>query len=220
MTFRGAIFDLDGTLLDTLADIGNAANAVLEHHGFPTHSLDEYRFFIGDGVRVLMERALPASAKDQHTLEACLETMRAEYKRHLNRTTMVYPGIPEMLEALRQRRLKLAVFSNKNDAFARGCVRDYFGSDAFDQVLGLRDGFPRKPDPAGALEIAEGWHLAPSEILYLGDTGTDMQTATSAGMFPIGVLWGFRERAELEQHGARWVLKHPSELIERLESTP
>lgn len=211
--FRGCVFDLDGTLLDTLADIGNAANAVLQQHGFPPHPLPAYRLFVGEGVRVLLTRALPREHRDEATLNACLASMQVEYQRHLNRTARPYTGIPELLSTLRERGIKLAVLSNKPDEFTARCVSEFFGTGCFDPIIGLRSGRPRKPDPSGALEIAGLWKVPPPEILYLGDSGTDMQTACAAGMVPVGVLWGYRDEAELRATGARRLLRHPAELL-------
>lgn len=211
--FLGAVFDLDGTLLDTIADIGNAANAVLRRHSFPTHPLSEYRQFVGEGVRVLLLRALPPQHRDDGTLNACMETMQSEYLRHLNQTAKPYPGVLELLTSLKERRFKLAVLSNKPDQFTTQCVTDFFGEGLFNPILGLREDRPRKPDPAGALEIAFQWGIPPSQILYFGDSGTDMQTATAAGMYPIGVLWGYRDGSELLATGARRVLKEPAALF-------
>ncbi len=211
--FRGVIFDLDGTLLDTLEDIGNAANAVLAHHGFPSHPILAYRQFVGEGIQVLMKRSLPSTHRDEATLQACLQTMKTEYVRNLNKTAKPYPGIPEVLTKLKAAGLKLAVLSNKPDEFTGRCVTDFFGNELFQVCFGLRPGVPRKPDPAGALEIAQSWQTAPGNILYVGDSGTDMQTAMAAAMFPLGVLWGYRSREELLAHGAKAVIEKPDELL-------
>ena len=210
--FGGAVFDIDGTLLDTLSDIANAANAVLRQHGFPPHPVSTYRDFVGEGVAVLLTRALPADRRDPETVRACLQTMQVEYPRHLNETAQPYPGIPELISELRRRGLRLGILSNKPDAFAIRCIADFFPENAFAPVFGLGPDRPRKPDPAGALEIARRWGLAPGCILYLGDSGTDMQTAVAAGMFPAGVLWGYRDQAELVGAGAKVLLNTPAQL--------
>jgi phosphoglycolate phosphatase len=211
--FKGVIFDLDGTLLDTLADIANAANSVLAQHGFPTHPLSQYRTYVGEGVRVLMSRALPLPHRDEATLNACLTTMKVEYVRHLNQTARPYPGIPELLDELRRRNLLLAVLSNKPDEYAAPCIHDFFGLSLFNPILGLRSDRPRKPDPAGAFEIAAQWGATAPTILYLGDSGTDMMTARNAGMFPVGALWGYRDAEELTSAGAQRLLKKPADLL-------
>ena len=212
-TFAGVLFDLDGTLLDTLNDIAGAANAVLVQHGFPTHSTLAYRAFVGEGMQVLMKRALPPDHRDDATLAACLDTMKIEYQRHLNQTAQPYPGVAEMISELERRGLRLAVLSNKPDEFTAQCVTTFFRPGQFDPILGLRPDRPRKPDPAGALEVASRWSLPPDRILYLGDSGTDMHTANSAGMYPIAVLWGYRDEDELRSTGARRLLKRPAELF-------
>lgn len=211
--FRGVIFDLDGTLLDTLGDIAAAANCVLTKHGFRPHPTPAYRLFVGEGVQMLITRALPPDHRDPATVRACLDTMESEYQRHLNKTAQPYDGVSELLSGLKHRNLRLAVLSNKPDQFTARCVTDFFGTGVFDPILGLRADRPRKPDPAGALEIASSWQLPPSQILYLGDSGTDMQTAVAAGMFPLGVLWGYRDEPELAAAGARALLEHPGDLL-------
>jgi phosphoglycolate phosphatase len=211
--FRGVIFDLDGTLLDTLGDIAGAANTVLAQHGFPVHPVSAYRSFVGEGVQVLLTRALPPDHRDEATVRACLKTMQVEYVRHLNKTTQPYPGIAELLSALQQRGMRLAVLSNKPDEFTAQCVTEFFGAALFAPILGLRADRPRKPDPAGALEIAARWALTSSRVLYLGDSGTDMRTAAAAGMFAVGVLWGYRDHAELASAGAKRLLARPLDLL-------
>ena len=215
--FRGVIFDLDGTLLDTLGDIAGAANAVLTQHGFPTHPVSAYRAFVGDGVQILLKRALPEAARDPVTLQECMKTMQVEYLRHLNQTARPYPGLPEVLEQLKSRGLRLAVLSNKPDEFTARCVQDFFGPDLFAPILGLHPNRPRKPDPAGARLIAEAWKCAPEEILYVGDSGTDMETAVAGGMFPLGVLLGYRDEAELRRAGAKWLISKPLEILECID---
>jgi phosphoglycolate phosphatase len=209
----GVVFDLDGTLVDSLGDIADAANSVLAQHGFPTHPLAAYRHFVGDGVQQLLCRALPAQRRDPETLATCLKTMQVEYPRHLNRTARAYPGVPELAAELQRRGLRLAVLSNKPDQFTGRCIADFYPAGLFDPIFGLRPDCPRKPDPAGALQIAARWEVTPDRMLYLGDSGTDMQTAVNAGMFPVGVLWGYRDEAELLEAGARKLLRAPGELL-------
>lgn len=215
--FEGVIFDLDGTLLDTLTDIANAANAVLAEHKFPTHPVADYRFMVGDGVRTLFRRILPQDQSDPQTLEACLTAMKREYARHLNATTHPYDGIEQLVRSLRTAPFRLGVLSNKDHAFTVKCIDQFFSPGAFDVVLGLRPGGQPKPDPSGALEIAHAWKLPPDRIAYLGDTDTDMKTAVAAGMFPIGAAWGFRPREELRSHGAREIVEQPLDLLGLLQ---
>jgi phosphoglycolate phosphatase len=216
MPFRAIIFDLDGTLLDTLDDIANAANHVLAAQGFPTHPSPHYREFIGDGVVKLMLRALPKTHQDEATVQACVGAYVQEYERTWNALTKPYLGVPEMLDALVLRGLKLAVLSNKPDQFTQRCVTELLAKWTFDVVLGATDQFPRKPDPASAIETARRLGVLPAECLYVGDSGVDMQTARAAQMRPVGALWGFRGKEELLRDGAQHLIDRPSEVLELL----
>jgi phosphoglycolate phosphatase len=212
MPFRAILFDLDGTLLDTLVDIADAANAVLADRKLPTHSYDDFRYLVGDGVRVLFERALPAGTGSEEVAE-CVACFQQAYDQSWNRTSRPYAGIEPLLDELVRRDLALTVLSNKPDHFTQLCVRQYFPRWPWAAIAGQRSDIARKPDPAGALRIAAELHLAPAEILYLGDTSTDMRTAVSAGMYPVGCLWGFREEAELRASGAQAIIARPEELL-------
>jgi phosphoglycolate phosphatase len=213
MKFQAAIFDLDGTLLDTLADIADAMNAALEGMGFPVHETTAYRYLTGDGVRALAERSIPEKAKDEITVAACIREFRSEYAGRWGKKTRSYPGIIGLLTELVRRRIKLSVLSNKLDEFTRQAVRDFLPGFEFSFIIGAKPDLPPKPDPAGALLIASGLRIPPADIIYLGDTGVDMQTAVRAGMFPVGALWGFRDEKELREHGARAVISSPRELL-------
>jgi phosphoglycolate phosphatase len=213
MAYQAIIFDLDGTLLDTLEDLGNAMNRVLTHEGFPIHPIDAYRYFIGDGAKMLVHRALPAEHWDQDTMQRCLKMFLAEYEQYWKVNTKPYEGIADMLHALSVRQVKMAVLSNKPDDFTQRCVSELLPDWTFAMVLGQRDGFPKKPDPTGALTIADHLQISPAEILYLGDTAVDMQTAIAARMFPVGVLWGFRPLEELQASGAKMLLHHPMDIM-------
>jgi phosphoglycolate phosphatase len=216
MPFRAVIFDLDGTLLDTLDDIANAANHVLAARGFPTHPNASYRTFVGEGVIKLMVRALPKAHRDEAAVQASVGAYVQEYERTWNALTKPYPGVPEMLDALAVRGLKLAVLSNKPDHFTQQCVDQLLAKWTFDSVLGASDQFPRKPDPASAVETAKRLGVPRAECLYVGDSGVDMQTACAAGMRAVGVLWGFRGQEELLREGAQLLIKKPSELLDLL----
>jgi phosphoglycolate phosphatase len=175
--------------------------------------LDSYRQFVGEGVQVLFERSLPSEACTGELVAACADDFRQVYADCWNIRTHPYDGIEALLSTLVTRNVRLAVLSNKPDRFTKACVREYFPDFPFEAVLGQRDGVPRKPDPVGALEIAAVMDLAPDEFLYVGDTAVDMQTAIAAGMFPVGVLWGFRPLPELLAGGSRAVIEHPAELL-------
>lgn len=206
------VFDLDGTLLDSLADIADAANAVLFQMGYPVHTLDDYRQFVGEGVAVLFQRALPVDQRKGDVVAICVSGFQIAYGRNWNVRTRPYDGIVPLLDALAARRLKLAVLSNKPHEFTLACVNHYFAS-RFEVVFGQRDGVPRKPDPAGALEIAQRLGLAPAAFVYLGDSAVDMQTGRNAGMKPVGAAWGFRSVDELRSAGAAAVIAQPLDLL-------
>ena len=216
MTYKAVIFDLDGTLLDTLEDLGNTMNRVLAQEGFPQHPVDAYRYFVGDGATMLITRTLPPENRDDDTIQRCLEAFREEYSQSWNINTKPYDGIPEMLDSVTAHGLKMAILTNKPHNFTKLCVAELLPNWNFEIVLGQRDSLPRKPDPAGALEITEFFQIPPSEILYLGDTAVDMQTAIAAQMFPVGALWGFRTREELQKNGAQVLLKQPMEILRLL----
>jgi len=213
MRFHAVLFDLDGTLLDTLEDLADSTNQALRRLGLAEHPLESYKYFIGDGVENLVRRALPPDRADADTMARCAALMREEYARRWADKTRPYPGVAELLDALSARGLPMAVLSNKPDEFARLCVARLLPRWRFQAVLGAGGSLPKKPDPAGALAIAARLGLAPAPILYLGDTNTDMQTAVSAGMFPAGALWGFRPASELLASGARALLERPPDLL-------
>lgn len=219
VTPRAVIFDLDGTLLDTLEDIGRSANQVLEAFGFASHPIDAYRQFIGEGVGTLFARALPegTAGHDPGLVDRCKAGFSQVYGASWNVATRPYPGIPELLDELVGRSLGLAVLSNKPDAFVRQCVDEYLACWPFCSVHGDRDGVPRKPDPTGALHAAGGLGVSPEAILYLGDSSIDMITAVRAGMVAVGAGWGFRTADELSSTGAVQVISHPLDLIELLD---
>ena len=206
------MFDLDGTLTDSLADLANATNHALTAVGCPVHPTAAYRTLVGDGARVLCERALPSDRLD--LVDRALSLMRAHYAQHWSDETRPYAGIVELLAELQRRGLKLAVLSNKPDHFTKQLIAHYFPETKFDAIHGHRESVPLKPDPTAALQIAAELDVPPEQWLYLGDTNTDMQTARAAGMYAVGVLWGFREREELESAGAQRIIDQPSDLLE------
>ncbi len=209
--FHAILFDLDGTLADTLADLANAVNHALITLGCPPHPLPAYRYFVGDGARNLILRALPA---DKSTLaEEALELMRVYYDAHCFDQTRLYPGVSEMVDELHRRGITQAVFSNKPDLFTKRMVSHYFPHAPFATVRGQLPHLPIKPDPTVALQIAAELQIEPPKWLYLGDTNTDMWTACAAGMFPVGALWGFRDREELIGAGAQKLVTRPEEVL-------
>lgn len=213
MPIKVFIFDLDGTLIDSLADLAEAINLMLVDNGYPRQPMEVFPRYIGDGVRALVERALPADALAMEDLDARVQDYQRHYANTWHHKTTPYTGIREVLDELQTRDVKLAVLSNKPQAFTKLCCDHFFPETRFEAVLGARDGVPRKPHPAGALEICELLGVKPEECVYVGDSGIDMELAVNAGMFPAGVSWGFRGEAELLAHGAKTIVRHPDDLL-------
>ncbi|MGD9948230.1 MAG: HAD family hydrolase [Desulfobulbus sp.] len=220
MSYKAVLFDLDGTLLDTLEDLANAGNRVLAARSLPVHPADAYRYFVGDGIATLVERILPATHRQPESIAATVADFQREYAENWHDRTAPYNGVPEMLEQLVASGLRLAILSNKPDDFTQLCVKKLLAQWPFEPIFGQRPGIPKKPDPAAALEVAELLGCLPQEILYVGDTSIDMRTARSAGMEPVGVLWGFRGADELREAGAAWLISHPRELPAIATSSP
>lgn len=213
MKFKAIIFDLDGTLLDTLKDLALSVNAVLERKGYPGHPVDAYRYFVGDGIDLLIERTFPAAAWSGNNLNLLVNEVKEEYSRRWDDHTVPFPGVPEMLDSLEQKVVPKAIFSNKPHEFALLTVEKLLTDWYFFDVIGIGPEMPRKPDPTGALQIAAKMKLNPAEIVYVGDTDTDMKTALAGGFYPAAVLWGFRPEEELKASGARFLAADPLDLI-------
>lgn len=211
---RGYIFDLDGTLLDTLASLAASYNRSLVKLGFPPHEVNAYRRFVGDGQRKCVERALPADAMNDENVLAMMQAQQDDYTKTWREQAAPYPGVPEALAALKRRGAKLTVLSNKNHPFAVKCVEYFFPRIRFDAIQGFDDDVPHKPNPTGALRIAAKLGLKPAEIVFVGDTSTDILTAKACAMSSVGVLWGFRDATELNNAGATHIIDHPSELLD------
>jgi phosphoglycolate phosphatase len=218
MNFQAVLFDLDGTLLDTLDDLADSTNLALSKLGLPEHPAEAYKEFIGDGIENLVRRAVPADRRDSATLAECGRLTREHYAARWAEKTRPYDGVADLLDALTNRGVRMTVFSNKPDEFTQLCVARLLAGRRFEVVLGATAALPKKPDPAGALLIAERLQLSPAEVVYLGDTGTDMQTAVAAGMFPVGALWGFRAAEELLAAGARALIERPQDLLHVLDT--
>jgi phosphoglycolate phosphatase len=214
---KAVLFDLDGTLLDTLADIAHCANRVRAELGLPPHPRDAYRYFVGNGLSRLLSRALPARALRGAGLRRHARRFEALYEEHALDQTRPYPGIARMLDGVVRRGLPMAVVSNKPQHFTRICVAELLPRWRFAAVRGARPGVPLKPDPAGPLAAARALRVAPAEVVYVGDTDVDMRTAAAAGMLPVGALWGFRDAAELKRTGARVLIRRPGELLGLLD---
>jgi phosphoglycolate phosphatase len=216
MKYKGIIFDLDGTLADTLEDIGDSMNRVLRQSGFPEHGYEAYRYFVGRGLENLVREALPENSRDGDMVAGCLNTMVDDYRKNCLVKTRLYDGVPEMLDELAHRSIKLAIFSNKADDLTKIIAKGLLDNWDFKAVFGARPGIPRKPDPEGALLASRQMGIGPQDILYLGDTDVDMITADKAGMFAVGALWGFRTGEELLANGAKMLLHHPVDLLNLL----
>ena len=213
MKFKAIIFDLDGTLLDTLDDLADSMNAVLKGFGFSRHDISAYKYFIGDGIEKLVERALPDSNRDENTLKCATEEMKAIYSRNWAQKTHAYEGIPALLDRCVDQGLQMSILSNKPDGPTQKVVSHFFEQWHFEVVRGARPAVPKKPDPSTALEIAGRLGVPPQDFLYLGDTQVDMLTAVSANMYAVGALWGFREAEELIAGGAQILVARPSDLM-------
>lgn len=215
---KGAIFDLDGTLLNTLESIAKSGNEMLRFFGFPPAPVSQYGVFAGDGADVLVERALYYSGD---TALSHLEEAKKKYKEIFRQfcayQVQPYEGILELLTALSQRDIKLAVFTNKPHENALKLMKEYFPNHPFTHIFGQCDAYPRKPDPTGMLQIIKDWGISPQECVYLGDSDVDMKTGKGANCYTVGVLWGFRTKEELLSHGADRVISNPMELLNCLE---
>jgi phosphoglycolate phosphatase len=214
MVITTVVFDLDGTLLDTIEDIAGAVNHVLQQWGRPTHPVERYRQFIGDGIHLLMRRSLPEADHVPQTIQEGVDRYRDRYKRNWNVRTRPFEGISAMLADLSARGLKLGVLSNKLHAFTERCVHHYFPEVPFDHIMGMHDAIRPKPDAAGALKLLQRLGSTPQQTVFVGDAGVDMQTALATDMFPVGVLWGYRSQEELERNGAAALIAHPNELVD------
>ena len=212
-TYSTYIFDLDGTLLDTLADLAASVNFALHTHGLPEHSLDDVRRFVGNGVRKLMERAVP-DGTDNPLFEEAFATFRQHYMAHSLDTTRPYEGIPETLAALKARGCHLAVVSNKMMAATQALCTHFF-PDTIDVAIGEDEaaGICKKPAPDTVIAALKALGVGKEQAVYVGDSDVDIQTARNAGLPCISVLWGFRDKEFLVQHGADTFVSHPSELL-------
>lgn len=212
-TLKAFIFDLDGTLIDSLADIAESINRMLDARRYPRCEKEVFKQMVGDGMEKLVERALPEDVRSDELIKVCVEEYRAHYDVLWNSETRPYPGIVEMLAELKARGLKLGVISNKAHRFTVPMTEHFFGTETFDHILGQRVEVPRKPAPDGAHEMAALLGLKTDEMAYMGDSGIDMEFAKNSGMRAIGVRWGFRSEAELRECGADVLISSAAELF-------
>jgi phosphoglycolate phosphatase len=212
--YKGVIFDLDGTLLNTLADIANSVNTALAKMGFPEHTIEAYKPFIGEGREVLGIKSLPITQQSNTKIvKELLFYINEEYMKHWADNTRPYPGVPEMLDTLIAGDIKIAILSNKPQDLTDLTVGKLLSKWHFEIVAGVRPEVPKKPDPIGARQISQNLGIPPSQFVFLGDSEIDLETANRAGMCAVGALWGFRSKQELLDSGAKILISHPSELI-------
>jgi phosphoglycolate phosphatase len=218
LAYRAVLFDLDGTLLNSIQDLAEAMNCALVANGLPARpDVQEHKCYVGDGVRAYVLRAMPEGKRgDRELIARVTADYRRAYAAGWRNNTRPYDGIPELLDELGRRGLRRAVLSNKPDDTTRATVQAFLGLDRFGVVRGAMEGVPLKPDPAATLAIARQVDVPPERFLYVGDTATDMQTAHAAGMFPVGALWGFRDADELTAAGAERLIEQPAQLLELL----
>jgi len=216
INYEAVLFDLDGTLLDTIEDLTDSMNFALARLGFSALTIEQCKLHVGEGRDVFARRALPEGARDDKTVSRCIEMMTEHYADNWANKTKPYGGVESLLSELASRGLRMVVLSNKYDSSVRQAVSHFFAAGTFEIVRGAVENVPRKPDPTSALQIADELGVEPGRFLYLGDTNTDMQTAVSAGMYPVGVKWGFRTAEELAENGARQLLDRPEGLLQLL----
>ena len=207
------IFDLDGTLLNTIADLAQSTNHALAALGYPTHKEEEYNFMVGNGINKLFERALPEGEKTEENVLRVRKEFVPYYDQHNADKSCPYPGITELLDELQAKGLQVAVASNKYQAATEKLIAHYFPNIRFTAVFGQREGVNVKPDPTVVYDILKIAQISKEAVLYVGDSGVDMQTAVNSGVTSIGVTWGFRDRKELLANGAQYIADEPYEIM-------
>lgn len=213
---KAALFDLDGTLVETLEDLADSVNFALNKYGLPTHELHKFNYFVGNGMVNLIERSLPENVTDKETFDKVFEAFYNHYSIHYLDKTYVYEGLKEALTELKNKGLKLAVVSNKRHEMTEAVIEKTLNG-YFDIVTGQRPDYPVKPDPTLALKIIGELGVEPSECVFIGDSGMDAKTSVNIGCAGIGVLWGFRTEDELLENGAKYIAKEPKDIVEIIE---
>lgn len=208
------LFDLDGTLLNTIDDLADAANWVCAQNGWPQHTVAEYKYMVGNGIPKLVERFSPAEARTPDRLAETLAQFTARYDAHKEDKTAPYPGIPELLKELKAAGIQTAVFSNKADALCGKIIEHYFGPGAFSAVRGSRPGVPTKPDPTGLWDLMRQLNADPATTLFVGDSDVDILTGHNAGLPAMGAAWGFRGAGELTAAGAEALAFRPGDILD------
>lgn len=214
---KAVLFDLDGTLANSLQDLADAVNYALKIYNYPTHETEAFKMFVGDGIPKMIERALPKSERNAETIEKLRQHFVEFYSVHYADNTASYEGIPELLENLIERNLIIAVVTNKAQDMADIVVQKLYGN-TFKKVFGKREGYPAKPDPTLTLVAMKELGVTPEECVFLGDSGMDVLTAVNSGALPVGELWGFRGRDELLANGAKYIINHPLDLLEIIDA--
>lgn len=213
---KAVLFDLDGTLVNSLADLAEGVNRALATENYPTHEVEAFKYFVGDGMPIMIERALPADKKDPDTIARMLKLLKAYYSEHFADFTCAYDGVPELVKELKKRGFIVAVVTNKAQDMAEIVVKKFYG-DTFDLIFGMREGIPGKPDPTMALLAMEELGVKPEECVFIGDSGMDVATGVNSGALPVGELWGFRGEEELRKNGAKYIITRPEELLDIIE---
>lgn len=214
---KAVLFDLDGTLCNSLGDIAAATNYALTKQGYATHETDAFKYFVGDGIPKMLERALPEGHKTPEDVKKTNEIFAPYYKEHSSNLTVKYEGVSELLEELKKRGFKIAVCTNKAEPMAKIVVEALYG-DIFDFVFGQREGIPGKPDPTLAKLLMKELGVEPEECIFLGDSGVDVKTAVNSGAVAVGELWGYREIEELNENGAEFIIEKPEELLNLIDA--
>jgi phosphoglycolate phosphatase len=212
MKIKAIIFDLDGTLIDSVPDIADAANQLLENHNFPVHHPARYTEWIGNGAMKLIQRAVPGN-QNEPVLHELLNEYLELYGHNCTRKTHLYEGVNSLLDYLTEQKITISILTNKPHSLTIKVINYYLSGWDFAFVYGQVNGYPKKPDPSRAIEIADSLKSRPGEILFVGDSDTDVKTGIAAGMIPVGVTWGYDTEASLVEAGARCLISHPAELI-------
>ena len=209
---KAVLFDLDGTLANSLIDLAAATNYAIAEFGFPPRQTEEFKYFAGDGMPKMIERALPEGQKSAETVSKILPVFLDYYGEHYCDNTAAYQGMPELIDQLKSMNIKVSVVTNKNQLMAEKVVNKLYG-DRFDSILGKQAGIPPKPDPTAALMAMDKLGVKPAQCIFLGDSRMDVLTGANSGAYPVGVLWGFRKMDELVSAGAKEIISKPEELL-------
>lgn len=210
---KAILFDLDGTLVNSLSDLASSVNFALNKHSFPTHQIDKYKYFVGDGMVKLIERALPDNLSDDKTFKLVFDDFMSHYRKHFMDRTLPYDGIEALLSSLKAMGMKIAVVSNKSHEMTLQVVDKLLDFD-FDYITGKKEGFPTKPDPKLTQIVMESLDVTACECVFIGDSGMDMSVAKNVNCKGIGVLWGFRTYEELKNNGADYIVSNPNEILD------